>query len=98
MVKSLLESESVGVDDVSPDGYTALVIAAKEGHGELVECLIVHGAAVDGNDPVSLRVFSLETEHVEVCVMYCKETLSHACTCTLKFWGSDLHNDTDKIV
>ncbi len=51
-VNSLLKSGTIGVDEIN----TALVIAAKEGHGLLVDSLIDHGAAVDGNIPVSLYI------------------------------------------
>ncbi len=51
-VNSLLKSKTFGVDDVLPSGYTALLIAAREGHGELAKSLLAHGAAIVGNVPV----------------------------------------------
>ena len=53
MVESLLQSGSAGVDDRTPEGLTALMIAAVDGRNEVAKRLIANEASVNATDPVS---------------------------------------------
>ena len=46
-VKKLLE-EGVDVNDKTPDGYTALMLAAGAGHLNILELLLLEGADING--------------------------------------------------
>ncbi len=51
----MLESgnSQITVDILSPSGLTALIIAAGEGHSDVVEVLIAHKASFNATDLVS---------------------------------------------
>ncbi|RLN79412.1 hypothetical protein BBJ28_00005415 [Nothophytophthora sp. Chile5] len=45
-LEEILDSGKVGVNDVDVDGFTALMVAAAEGHGAVVRSLLARGADV----------------------------------------------------
>ncbi|OWY95331.1 hypothetical protein PHMEG_00034692 [Phytophthora megakarya] len=47
-LEEILDSGRVGVNDVDVDGFTALMVAAAEGHGDVVRALLRRGADVRG--------------------------------------------------
>lgn len=69
-LEEILDSGKVGVDDVDVDGFTALMIAAAEGHGPIVHALLARGA------DTSARTHELRSTALHFAAKVCARWLS----------------------
>ena len=64
-LRAMLEGLDMNVDIVDGNGYTALAVAAREGHADIVEYLLDKGADVQGSGTVCSPLFLAARESAE---------------------------------